>query len=264
MAFSLAKGTLCMTLMLAILLALGSRTTAGTIVQTAAYHFADNDTSFQYYNQFNPSLGKLLDVTIQSQGDVGSGLLTFINSTAVDQTFNGSVSFLLSTDGGSTYVSNAFTLTLAPGESVKEGVSLAYDLSQSYANTSLWVGTGQLGANEFGLSPFLGLSGTSDNPNITISSFVDTGMASMTGVETVTYLYGVPEPPSFTLMVTSCLGLLAVLYSHGTRTTYFCRRRPIARWSSKCNSSRSRQVTLCNSTCLRCCQAASTGFKSGA
>ncbi len=44
----------------------------------------------------------------------------------------------------------------------------------------------------------------------------------------------------------------------------FWRNRPMARWSCMCSSSRSRQVTFGNSTCLRCCQAHSTGLRSGA
>ena len=44
----------------------------------------------------------------------------------------------------------------------------------------------------------------------------------------------------------------------------FCRRRAMARWSCICSSSRSRHVTFRSSTCLRCCQAHSTGFRSGA
>jgi hypothetical protein len=225
MVFSFEKASCCVTLTLGILIGLGGRANAASIVQTVDYGFAPHGTNFGYYNQFNPSMGTLLDVTIQTQGNASVYDVMFNNLTTVDQTFTGSVSFKLGTDGGPTSGSNSFTtLTLASGQFVFEGASTAYDLSTSYGNTSFWVGTGQLGPFQFVADypvphPFFSVEGQSDNPNISIST--SQSYFVFTGVETVTYVYqpvaAVPEPPAYMMLGTACLGLLAVRYFLGTR-----------------------------------------------
>jgi len=225
MVFSFEKASYCVTLALGILIGLGGRANAGsivqTVVQTVDYNFALHGTTFGYYNKFNPSMGTLLDVVIQCQGNAGVvDPFLFLNSTTVDQTFTGSVSFRLNTDGGSTNVSNSFTLTLKPGQSVGEGASTPYNLSTSYGNNSFWVGTGQLFALQFTVFNGGGLiivpESQSDNPNITILPY-EQGNQFITGVETVTYVYGVPEPSAYMMLGTACLVLLAVRYFLGTR-----------------------------------------------
>ena len=142
MVFSFAKPTCVVALTLGILIGLGSRATAATIVQSATYNFAILDTNWQFYNQFDPSLGTLSDVLIQCQGGTFQGYFEFYNPTMVNQTFNGSVSYSSPTDAGTVNVSNTFTLTLGPGQSVAEGAGTTYDLSASYGSsmTSFWVG----------------------------------------------------------------------------------------------------------------------------
>jgi len=225
MVFSFEKASYCVTLALGILIGLGGRANAGsivqTVVQTVDYNFALHGTTFGYYNKFNPSMGTLLDVVIQCQGNAGVvDPFLFLNSTTVDQTFTGSVSFRLNTDGGSTNVLNSFTLTLPAFQSVTEGASTPYNLSTSYGNNSFWVGTGQLFALQFTVFNGGGLiivpESQSDNPNITILPY-EQGNQFITGVETVTYVYGVPEPSAYMMLGTACLVLLAVRYFLGTR-----------------------------------------------
>ena len=223
MAFSFEKASCCVTLTLGILIGLGGRANAASIVQTVDYNFMPHDTTFGYYNQFNPSMGTLLDVMIQCQGNASVYDVMFSNLTTVDQTFTGSVIFTLNTDGGSTIGSNSFTLTLPPGPFVFEGASTAYDLSTSYGNTSFWVGTGRLGPFQFATqygAAIIDAAGQSNNPNISISTF-PSSYSVVTGVETVTYVYqpvaAVPEPPAYMMLGTACLGLLAVRYFLGTR-----------------------------------------------
>jgi hypothetical protein len=223
MVFSFEKASCCVTLMLGILIGLGGRANAASIVQTADYNFVPHGTTLGFYNQFNPSMGTLLDVMIQCQGNASVEDVMFNNFTAVDQTFTGSVYFGLNTDGGSTSGSNSFTLTLGPGQFVFEGASTAYNLSTSYGNSSFWVGTGQLYPFQFAEQYYVGgvlfQTWQSDNPNISISTLVYYFMT--TGVETVTYVYqpvgAVPEPPAYMMLGTACLVLLAVRYSLGTR-----------------------------------------------
>jgi hypothetical protein len=220
MVRSFEKASCCVTLTLGILIGLGGRANAASIVQTVDYDFAPHGTTFGYYNQFNPSMGTLLDVMIQCQGNAYLYDVMFTNFTPVDQTFTGSVSFRLNTDGGSTIGSNSFTLTLGPGQFVFEGASTAYDLSTSYENSSFWVGTGRLGPLQFAAQyGLLVPEGQSDNPNISVSESYSYSV--ITGVETVTYVYqpvgAVPEPPAYMMLGTACLVLLAVRYFLGTR-----------------------------------------------
>jgi len=209
MVFSFEKASCCVTLTLGILIGLGGRANAASIVQTVDYNFVPHGTTFGYYNQFNPSMGTLLDVMIQCQRNAYLYDVMFTNVTTVDQTFTGSVSFGLNTDGGSTSGSNSFTFTLPPPPFVFEGASTAYDLSTSYGNTSFWVGTGQLGPFQFaaqylGAAGVISLAGQSDNPNISISTLYSYSV--VTGVETVTYVYqpvgAVPEPPAYMMLGT--------------------------------------------------------------
>ena len=131
MKFSFAQASCCVTLTLGILMGLENRANAASIVQGVTYHLAEHGTNYGYYDQFNPNLGTLLDVMIQCQGEIRVSdafefinlISIFSNRTPVDQTFTGSVNFQENNDGGSTNGSNSFTLTLAPGQYVNEGVS---------------------------------------------------------------------------------------------------------------------------------------------
>jgi hypothetical protein len=241
MKFSFAQASCCVTLTLGILMGLDNRANAASIVQGVTYHLAEHGTNYGYYDQFNPNLGTLLDVMIQCQGEICVSdafefinlISIFSNHTPVDQTFTGSVNFRENTDGGSTNGSNSFTLTLAPGQYVNEGVSGAYDLSTTYGNNPFWVGTRVLRPDSYynsqiNFSGDFSLSASSNNPNIFIDSapYGDPyAFASDTGTETVTYLYQpagyvpeppagyVPEPPTYMMLGTACLLLLAVRYS---------------------------------------------------
>ena len=162
---------------------------------------------------------------IQCQGNISdSDAFEFSNLTSVDQTFTGSVNFRENSDGGSTNGSNSFSLTLAPGQYVNEGVSGAYDLLTTYGNNPFWVGTGLLAPDYYAVTLTHALtfsvSALSNNPNIFIDSplYGDPyAFASDQGTETVTYLYQpagqVPEPPAYVMLGTACLLLLAVRYS---------------------------------------------------
>ncbi len=181
MVFSGAKNFCWTTLTLGILIGLGGRANAASIVQTVNYVFTAHGTNVGYYSQFDTSLGTLSDVIIQCQGDAMLINAVFANYTTMDQTFTGSTSFGLNTDGGSTDISSSLTLTLQPGQATNgQGVSTAYDLSTSYARNSFWEGTGQLGALQYaafyggGITPISPVV-QSDNPNITI--FIPTSKA---------------------------------------------------------------------------------------
>ena len=58
-----------LTLALVILVGLGGRANADTIVQIVNYDFEISNTTFGYYSQFDPSLGTLDDVMIQCSGN---------------------------------------------------------------------------------------------------------------------------------------------------------------------------------------------------
>ena len=197
MKFSFAQASCCVTLTFGILMGLEDRANAASIVQGVTYRFQEHDTSFGIYDQFNPNLGTLLDVMIQCQGNISdSDAFEFSNLTSVDQTFTGSVNFRENSDGGSTNGSNSFSLTLAPGQYVNEGVSGAYDLSTTYGNNPFWVGTGLLAPDYYAVTlthaSTFSVSALSNNPNIFIDSppYGDPyAFASDQGTETVTYLY---------------------------------------------------------------------------
>lgn len=220
MVFSFAKPTCVMTFTLGILIGLGGRANAASIVQSVDYDLLAHGSQYGFYNQFDPRLGTLSDVIIQCQGTTSlPDYFVFTNNSNVAQTYTGTVSYTENTDGGSTVISNTFKDTLGPGQYEYEGASGGYDLSTSYGNNSFWVGTGLL--DTFGhVSGLPYPAAVSSNPNVTasMSSFF---VYSDRGTETVTYLYvpaGVPEPPAYMLLGTACLGLLAVRYTVGTRT----------------------------------------------
>jgi len=224
MKSALAQVSCCVTLTLGILLGIEDRAHAASIVQVVNYQFQEHDTTYSYYEQFNPSLGTLLNVIVECQGMLTvTDAYAFSNLTTVDQTFTGSVSFRENSDGGTAGGSNTFTLTLAPRQSVNEGVSGAYDLSTTYGNNPFWVGTGLLGPHEYAVKfgPIYSVSAQSDNPNIFIDPVYSNDpyvFASDRGTETITYLYQpagsvVPEPPAYMMLGTACLLLLAVRYS---------------------------------------------------
>ncbi len=223
MKFSFSQAVFCVMLTLGILMGLEGRGNAASIVQVVDYRFQEHDTSFGYYQQFNPSLGTLLEVMIQCQGSFySSGAFTFSNLTSVDQTFTGTLNYGENSDAGSSHSSNSFTLTLAPRQYVNEDISGSYALSTSYGTNPFWVGTELLGPDQFASQhgPISTVSAQSNNPNIFIDSeFNDPyAFASDRGTETITFLYqpagsAVPEPPAYMLLGTACLLLLAFRYS---------------------------------------------------
>ncbi len=117
MMFSCKRTSCCVTLTLGILIGLGGRANAASIVQSVDYHGAEYGTMLPAYNQFDPSLGTLMDVIIQCQGSSSySQYFEFTNNSNVAQTFTGTVSYTEITDGGSTVFSNTFKDTLGPGQ----------------------------------------------------------------------------------------------------------------------------------------------------
>jgi hypothetical protein len=185
---------------------------ASTIVQTASYGFAPHGSSFEAYQQFNPALGPLKKVVIRDVGSAANGDLFFYNTSDEYQTFTLSWSFSVQTDGGGKVASGTLTDTLAPGDFGDISPSTSYALSTTYTNTDFWVGTGDIGAQEYagthGSSLIGPLFWTIDNSHI----FVDqTDDYLLVGEETITYVYGtvVPEPSTPIMLGTACLILLA-------------------------------------------------------
>jgi hypothetical protein len=165
-----------------------------------SYHYALFGNRYNYYERFDPTLGQLLDVRVHDEGSASNGYVRFSNTTDLEQTFNGTVTFGFGTIGGSGTATNLFTATLAPGSSVDEGVDTAYEFTTSYGPTSYWLGTGTL-------APIVSIGvprGTSDNPDISIGSYVYPQFV-VEGIATITYEYAAtPEPSSFVIVVSTC------------------------------------------------------------
>jgi hypothetical protein len=188
-----------------------SQADAGIIEYTASYEFVSHGTNFDFYRQFDPALGTLTEVAISDAGSAANGALLILNTSNEDQTFTLSWSFSLQTDGGGQLVSGTLTETLKPGDSADLFPSTDYSFSTTYTNTSFWIGTCDLGAEQYAAIQGAGLIGplewTVDNTNI----FVDNiGESSLVGEETITYIYvsAIPEPSTSIMLGTACLLLL--------------------------------------------------------
>jgi hypothetical protein len=196
---------------LAALVALTVDVRGGSIVQTVNFDFQSNDTTFDYYQQFNPASGTLLGVTIGVSGFANDSGFYFHNPTSQTITFDGTVSFNLNSDAGSQKIASTFSTTIDPNTLLGPySAGGSYGLSNTYySNLTPWIGTAQLGpfqvaVDDFHDNMFTSFEAGSDNPNIVISPAQSE--FSNTGSETITYFFnapGVPEPSSSLMLATA-------------------------------------------------------------
>jgi hypothetical protein len=210
MAFLCSKPTCCLALAVGFFIGLENGGTAATITQTADYNFADHGTTVDLYQQFDPSLGTLVSVTIEDKGIAYADGVLFANESSVDQTFVGTVTLVFDVGTSQIGVSSTFTQTLTPGgtlgDSVFEGTDGAYDVVSSFGPDPAFVGTYELGPLEFS-DHYWDVWGSTDNPNIDVGNLYASFV--LDGVETVTYVYQTtPEPSSFVIMAMTCLLVL--------------------------------------------------------
>jgi hypothetical protein len=196
-----------------VVLLLGIDAKAGTIAQSVNFFFAENGTNFRHYNQLDPSLAPLNDVTtLVNVFGTGNGYL-LTNPTLNTITFNATLSWMLDVDGGASLSSvSTVPVTLLPGHLI-HFIPFSVFSSPGYqfftiqtTNLDVYIGTGTLGPFQFG-----GFRDnvTTDNSSITIELRLQDRMLS--GTETVTYYYGntvfVPEPTSLAML---SLGLATI------------------------------------------------------
>jgi hypothetical protein len=201
---------------------------AGTMTQTAGFHFAAHGGSGgQPYNQLNPGLAPLnavvFSITVEgsANGFSGQGDLFVVSNNTFGTTlsFNTTVAGTFSSEAGGFSTRYTVPTTLGPGGSMDfTPIQIPPQGFQSTmvetTNLSLWVGTGTL-------TPIVGAffeSVTTDVPPPSqgppLVSVTELSTFNFQGSETITYYYGssfppapAPAPPSLVML---SLGLAAV------------------------------------------------------
>ena len=195
---------------LAVLLAIASSVKSGEISQSVDFRYAEHDTYWSDYNQFDPVLGTLTRVDISVSGTFVSNDVAFFNTSRTDNvSFTAFVNNQVNTDAGSTVFTggDSSPISLPPlGEAIiASDYMQPYSLFSSYSDVGPWIGTGSFAPFRFvGQQAFVILTGGADDPRITTQE-MDDPAANITGSETVTYFFqpAVPEPSSLVLSATA-------------------------------------------------------------
>lgn len=193
---------------------LAGRADAESVTQSVGFHFAPHGTNFGSYDQFHPSSGVLSGVGIGVSGMVIS-FASFFNNTSTPITFTGFIANTLHTDAGDREIMSSFRETLPPHRGVLEGGGGSFDVSTLYEDhLSFWIGTGRLGPFLFAARGGPLLSPTragADDPGILVDTAIPAEAGPIiNGVETVTYYFVVPEPPSAVMSGTAALVLTGI------------------------------------------------------
>jgi len=213
---------------LAVLLAIASSAQSGEITQTVDFRFAEHDTYFSFFNQFDPTLGTLTRVDVAVSGTFTGYDVAFVNTSRTDTvSFNGFINAQLNTDAGSTDYSSTIASQLQPLGTVIESLNYPYpgfyepfSLLSSYSGASAgpWIGTGVLAPFQTATNQYrsmIQINGYADDPRITTRAY-DEPFANITGGETVTYFYQpvgtVPEPSTLMLSATAAIVLTGAGY----------------------------------------------------
>jgi len=190
---------------------------ATTITQTIDYGPGYTDWSNSYvFNQFNPALGALNSVTIESQGFLNIMTATFANAATTSETltsFQETFQTSLTGPGGTNQNSTVTLPSIGPillGPAGSGSDTASQNASNQSGNLAANTYTGSLGAYE-GLGTISFTGGAQASQMFSGDSNIDWG-ATTTASQDVTLIYnytpGVPEPFS---MVLSGSGLALVL-----------------------------------------------------
>jgi hypothetical protein len=188
-----------------------------TLIQSISFDLAPHGTSFQNYQQFNPSWGILQGVGLTLSGMANSDFFVFTNTLDTPVSFTGFTEI---------HFKSNFDLTLLAGAiSENQSASGVFDnslsFSKSSSNLNLFIGTGLLPPDlqfDNGHSSTAG----SDDSRVFVSNAAHVG--SVRGTEKITYIYlpAVPEPASWVLATIPLVcGFLYLFYWDCTLLLFF-------------------------------------------
>jgi PEP-CTERM motif len=187
---------------LAVALAIPAAARASSITQTDLFFEESFGGSTQFpYDKFDPALAPLREVVLSVTGTIGFGGGILVNETGSTINYTETVGFTFNLLGQDERVSAVLSGTLLPGQTFSTGVLLPYSATEyitAPGQVAAFVGTGVLGPDvPMEPSPFA--TGT---PGIFLSTGPEVPNYNMQegGTETITYIYGVPEPSSVLML----------------------------------------------------------------
>jgi hypothetical protein len=204
-----------------VLASVNASARAAEIVQVLQLRFASHNSNVVPYNQFNPALGPLNAVTIQTtNGGESSAPFRANNSSSSTVNFNLLFDGSVVTDAGTSPFHTSTPETIGPNSFLDvQGLASFGSAIHVYSGSQVnpFIGTG---TNSPGAFDFYTLS--ADDPAITLRAFGPDRTSTISFAETVTYSYGAPEPASV-VMFGIGLSVVAVIAWRGHRSA----RRPM-------------------------------------
>jgi hypothetical protein len=185
---------------------------AASITQTISGHFADHETNFSFYRQFDPAMGRLTGVTLEFvNSNASSNIFAFQNFNQSPVTVTNTIDYFITYGDNRLDLNGVFVDTIAANARVDHVVTSQFSGSTVYTtDLSRFIGNFFLGP-DISFGDFTGGTATTTGTGIDITRF---SARSLTFTENITYTYHTPEPPS---LVTMGLGLLSVIVIRGLR-----------------------------------------------